>query len=252
MSARVNQQAVYLNTRGWLSFNGQIWRRAILVLLVVLFFGWAGVEIHKPDTLPIKKIHALGTFSMVDETMLRNVIADSIDGGYFAVNVLEVQKAVESLAWVNSASVSRIWPDTISIKVVEEQVTALWAKGGLVNQQGAIILPLQETYPAELPVFEGPVGMERNMTEFYKNAKQIIEPLGIEIVALKLDSRGAYVIELNNDVELLLGREHKQSRLERFARVYRKVLASRADEIARIDMRYSNGLAVGWRKLNQG
>lgn len=252
MSARVNQQAVYLSTHRWLSLNGQVLRRSVFITLIISILVWAGIEMRKPDTLPIKTIHALGSFSRVDETMLRNVIADSIDGGYFAVDVLELQKAVESLAWVNSASVSRIWPDTISIKVVEEQVTALWAKGGLVNQQGAIILPLQETYPAGLPVFEGPVGMERNMTEFYKHARQIIEPLGIEIMGLKLDNRGAYVIELSNDIELLLGREHKQSRLERFARVYRKVLANRAGEIARIDMRYSNGLAVGWRKLNQG
>jgi cell division protein FtsQ len=94
--------------------------------------------------------------------------------------------------------------------------------------------------------------MERNMTEFYKNAKSIIEPLGIEITGLNLDSRGAYLIELSNDIELLLGRENIKSRLERFARVYKKVLIKRATEIARIDMRYSNGLAVGWRKLNKG
>jgi len=252
MSARASQQAVYLETKPLMPFNNGIVRRTILVLAIIVLLVWAVNELRKPDTLPIKKIHALGSFVKVDEAMLRTVIAKTIDGGYFAVNVSDVQQAVESLAWINTASVSRIWPDTISISVVEEKATAVWARGGLVNQQGAIILPFEESYPAGLPVFDGPVGMERNMTEFYKTAKDVIKPLGVEIIGVNLDSRGAYVLELSNDINVLLGREKIQSRLERFARVYKKVLVKRAAEIARIDMRYSNGLAVGWRKLNKG
>lgn len=252
MSARASQQAVYMGTSPMMPFNGLAVRRVIFILISTALLVWGVVELRKPDTLPIKKIHAVGSFVKVDEAMLRTVIAKVLDGGYFAVNVSEVQHAVESLAWIKSASVSRIWPDTISISVVEEQATAVWARGGLVNQQGAIILPFEESYPAGLPEFNGPVGMERNMTEFYKQARNVIEPLGLEITSLHLDSRGAYVLELSNDIELLLGREHIQSRLERFARVYKKVLVKRATEIAKIDMRYSNGLAVGWRRLNKG
>ena len=252
MSTRASQQAVYLQTKPWMPFNSGILRRVVVVLAVIAFLVWAVNELRQPDTLPIKKIHALGSFVKVDESMLRTVIAETIEGGYFAVNVSDVQRSVESLPWITSASVSRIWPDTISISVVEEKATAIWAKGGLVNHQGAIILPFEESYPVGLPVFDGPVGMERNMTEFYKTAKQVIAPLGIEIASVNLDSRGAYTLELSNEINVLLGREKIESRLERFARVYKKVLVKRAAEIARIDMRYSNGLAVGWRKLNKG
>lgn len=252
MSARASQQAVYMGTGPMMPFNGLAVRRVILIVVSTALLVWGVVELRKPGTLPIKKIHAVGSFVKVDETMLRAVIAKVLDGGYFAVNVSEVQQAVESLAWIKSASVSRIWPDTISINVVEEQATAVWARGGLVNQQGAIILPFEKSYPAGLPDFNGPVGMERNMTEFYKQARDVIGSLGLEIKSLNLDSRGAYVLELSNDIELLLGKEHIQSRLDRFARVYKKVLVKRATEIAKIDMRYSNGLAVGWRRLNKG
>ena len=252
MSARVSRQAVYLSTKPLMSLSWQTWRPVLLILTTLVLVGWSVIELRKPETLPIKTIHALGSFSKVDETMLRNVIADSIEGGYFAVNVSAIQKAVEALPWIKTASVSRIWPDTISISVIEEQATAVWTKGGLVNHQGAIILPLEASYPKGLPIFDGPAGMERNMTEFYKEAKQVIQPLGLEVLTLTLDSRGAYRLELSNDIELLLGREKIQNRLERFARVFQKVLKTRAAEIARIDMRYSNGLAVGWRKLNKG
>ena len=86
------------------------------------------------------------------------------------------------------------------------------------------------------------------MTEFYSMAKAIIEPLGLSIRQLSMDSRRAYRLTLSNGIVVLLGRENMQDRLKRFARVYKKVLATRAQDIARVDTRYSNGLAVGWNK----
>jgi len=247
MSARANNQAVYMHPKTLMPVSSTTLWRVVLFFVSAALLAWAGYELQKPDTLPIQKIHAVGTFNKVDEAMLRGVVAKTLDGGYFAVNVIEVKLAVENLPWVHSASVSRIWPDTLSISVVEEQAIAVWAKGGLVNNQGVMFLPQPTSYPAALPIFDGPIGMQRNMTEFYLHAKQLVEALGVSILRLQFDSRGAIKIKLSNQIEVILGREKTQSRLERFVRVYKKILAKKATEIASIDMRYSNGLAVGWR-----
>lgn len=247
MSARSDNQAIYMQTRTSLPLSWVSLQRILIFLISASVIAWAVFKLQQPDTLPIEKIHALGSFTHVNEAMLRNVVAGTIDGGYFAVNVSDVQEAVERLPWVYSASVSRIWPDTISINVKEQQAMAIWNGGELVNYQGTVFIPPRETFPANLPEFNGPAGMERNMTEFYQQAKRILEPVGVAIRHLNLDSRGAYTLHLNNGIKVLLGREQMHSRLERFARVYKKVLQVRATEIARIDMRYSNGLSVGWR-----
>jgi cell division protein FtsQ len=70
----------------------------------------------------------------------------------------------------------------------------------------------------------------------------------LTITQLHMDSRHAYRITLSNGIVVLLGRENMHDRLKRFARVYNKVLATRAGDIERIDTRYSNGLAIGWNK----
>ena len=251
MSTKANQQAVFMSERRWLSISWSSVRRALLFLASAGVLAWLGSVMQDPTTLPINKIHALGTFTMVNESMLREVVAKTVSGGYFNLNVDEVQKAVEALPWVYQANVSRVWPDTIAISVTEQTALASWAMGGMVNTQGTLFKPTEITRLLTLPVFDGPAGMERNMTEFYTMAKSIIDPLGLNIRQLSMDSRRAYRLTLNNGIVVLLGRENMQDRLKRFARVYKKVLANRAQDIARVDTRYSNGLAIGWNKKIQ-
>ena len=247
MATRASQQAIYLRTvRRW-RFNWQrVWFWLFLLTSVTLLA--LGVKkLQEPHTLPIKKIHALGTFTHINEEMLRQVVAKTVRGGYFTVNVDEVQQAVQAIPWVAQDSVRRVWPDTLAIDVTEQRTEAEWAKGGLVNPHGVLFFPERDTYPKGLPVFDGPTGTERNLTEAYQMAKAIIEPLQLQIQEIHMDSRRAISLKLNNGIDVILGREETRTRLERFARVYRKLLAQRANDIARVDLRYSNGLAVGWR-----
>lgn len=248
MSAKTSQQAVFLREREWRFINWKILLRVLLFLVSAGLLAWFVSYLQNPNTLPVNKIHALGAFNMVNETMLREVVAKTVTGGYFTVNVDEVKHAVEEIPWVYQANVSRVWPDTISINVTEQSALAYWATGGIVNQHGTLFKPTETNKSLSLPVFDAPLGMERNMTEFYLMARDIVEPLGLIITHLHMDSRRAYRLTLSNGIDVLLGRENMQDRLKRFARVYQKVLATRAEDIERIDTRYSNGLAVGWNK----
>ena len=247
MVARASQQAHYLHTgRRW-QINWRLLWTWMLLLACVSLLALGVRKLQEPQTLPIKQIQALGTFNHINEDMLRQVVAKTVRGGYFTVNVDEVQQAVKAIPWVAQDSVRRVWPDTLAISVIEQQTRAEWAKGGLVNQQGVLFFPARNTYPKGLPVFDGPSGTERNLTEVYQMAKAIIVPLQLQIQEIHMDSRRAISLKLNNGIEVILGREETRSRLERFSRVYRKLLAQRANDIARVDLRYSNGLAIGWR-----
>jgi len=247
MATRASQQAIFLrHPRRW-QIN---WQRVGTWLLLIACAGLLAMGIRKlqePQTLPIRQIQALGTFTHINENILREVVAKTVVGGYFTVNVDEVQRAVKAIPWVADDRVRRVWPDTLAITVIEQQSQAEWAKGGLVNLNGVLFFPQRNTYPKGLPVFDGPVGTERNLTEMYQLAKAIIEPLQLQIKRIKMDSRRAVSLVLDNDIEVILGRDETSARLQRFARVYRKILAQRANDIASVDLRYSNGMAVGWR-----
>ena len=69
----------------------------------------------------------------------------------------------------------------------------------------------------------------------------------MRIAALRLDERGAWEMDLDSGVTVRLGRRDVDARLDRFIRTASQVIAHRLSEITYVDMRYSNGFAIGWR-----
>jgi hypothetical protein len=63
----------------------------------------------------------------------------------------------------------------------------------------------------------------------------------------RLDARGA-AAGLANGIDVRLGRRQIDERLDRFIQTALPVMSGRAAEIDYVDMRYSNGFAIGWRR----
>lgn len=240
------RQAVPLEKSEQFDWAGRL-VRVVIVTVIFSIISWLLVTLNNPETLPIKMVRAQGTFSHVTEAMLQEAVGQ-VSGGYFNVNVSLVRQAVETLPWVAQASVRRVWPDTLAISVREQQARAYWNQEGLVNEEGEIFTPSRESYPNSLPYFEGPTGMNVIVMKYYEDAKQQLEPLGLSVTKVLLDNRRSLVLELNNEVELVLGKELKTARLERFVRVYPKILSDKISKIARVDLRYPHGMTVEWKK----
>ncbi|MBI3562675.1 MAG: FtsQ-type POTRA domain-containing protein [Gammaproteobacteria bacterium] len=248
MFVKASSQAVQIREEKSFRLSWPWIRRAALAVSLIGVLSGLIIKANDPRTLPVRKIHAVGTFVHVNEQMLRDAVAGSIDGGYFGMDMIKMQRAVEAIAWVDKANLRRVWPDTLAIEVQEQTAIARWAKGGLVNQRGVVFYPDKSTYPANLPLFTGPDTEEQHLTEIFQIAQKIFSTLALNIVELTLDARRALSLKFDNGIEVIIGREQIQSRLERLAHIYAKTLAEHAGEIARIDLRYSNGMAIAWRK----
>lgn len=223
----------------------------LLVLGVVALLGWCLALLRDPATLPISKIRVQGMFVHLDEAMLRRAVAERAGQGFFGVDIDAVKQRVEQLPWVAQASVRRIWPDTLGIKVVEQKALARWAGGGLVNEAGRIFRPQESSYPSLLPLFSGPENMLETMKEQYRRDGVLLASIGLSIREVHMNSRRALTLYLklpsNGGIELVLGRKQSRARLQRFIAVYKKLLGAHSAEIARVDLRYSNGMSVQWK-----
>ena len=249
MFARASHgQAVIRVEHKWPRFNHQWLGRVVLLLLCVLLAGWLYQRLADPMTLPIHKIRVQGALVHVSEDMLRQSVLDKVQGGYFNIDVAALRKTVEQLPWVRTAAVRRVWPDTVVINVIEQQPLANWATGGLVNDRGEHFQPKANDRLKDLPLFVAPAGMEYNVTELYRDLSSQLAPLALRIVEIQLDERRAVQLQLHNGIELVLGREERLTRLQRFVKVYQKSLARHATRIQRVDLRYSNGMALQWDK----
>ena len=242
------RQAAYLKKKELpaISFRWMNWALSLVVACAVLFF--AEEHLSSPQTLPVNKIRVHGAFVNVDEEMLHNSIATIVAGGYFNVDVGRVREVVEQLPWVSKASVRRVWPDTLSVSIVEQQPIAISKSSGLINANGDVFKPQSKELPASLPVFDGNTNLNKLMLSRYHEMNKLLVAIDSKITYLKLDARHALELKLDNGLKVVLGRGDTTQRLERFIRIYHKILASRASDIDVIDLRYTNGMAIGWKK----
>ena len=104
--------------------------------------------------------------------------------------------------------------------------------------------------PPELPQLAGPPGTEAEVTARYLATQGRLTEVGMRLASLALDARGAWNLTLDNGVAVRLGRRQIDERFERFMLAAAKLVSQRATDIAYVDMRYSNGFAIGWKGGN--
>jgi cell division protein FtsQ len=85
------------------------------------------------------------------------------------------------------------------------------------------------------------------MLQRLKQAQAALAPLGLKPARIRLSDRRAWTIELDDGLEVILGRTDFDLRLERFAQLVPAALGERLREAGQLDMRYTNGFAVRWR-----
>ena len=243
-----NRQAAYLKKKELpsISYRWMNWVLPVVLVCVVLFY--AEDHLSNPSTLPVNKIRVHGAFVNVDEKMLHSAVSGVVAGGYFNADVERVREVVEQLPWVNEASVRRVWPDTLSVSVVEQKPIAVFKQVGLINVKGEIFKPTANKLSAVLPIFDGSMKLNKLMISKYYEMNELLTAIDRKIVYLKIDARHAIELKLDNGLKLVLGRENTIHRLERLMRIYNKVLISRIDDVEVIDLRYTNGMAIGWKK----
>ena len=225
----------------------------VLVALVVwgLDTGWQ--LLADPMTLPVKDVRVVGDLHHVSSEVLRGVLLPVATGGFLRVDLMAVRRAAVTLPWVEDAQVRRLWPDTLRVTVIEQIPVARWlvvgggGGGGLLNDRGEIFTPDPSTYPEGLPTLEGVEGSAIDMLGHLRRLDHDLARIQLSVTGLTVDNRRAWVITLNNGMRLLLGTKDLENRLARFIQVYPSALASQAGRIVRVDLRYSNGFAVGWK-----
>lgn len=242
-----NRQAAYLKKKElpYVSFQWINWALPLILGCAVLFY--AQDHLSNPSTLPVNKIRVQGTFVNVDEAMLHQAVSGIVAGGYFNVDVEKVREVVELLPWVNEASVRRVWPDTLSVSVVEQKPVAISKNIGLINSNGDVFKPTANKLSEHLPVFDGNTKLNKLMLKKYYEMNNLLVTINRKITYLKIDARHAIELKLDNGLKVVLGREDTKQRLERLMRIYKKVLISRVDDIEVVDLRYTNGMAIGWK-----
>lgn len=216
--------------------------------------GGAGISIqHLLDaqTLPIESVRVKGRFEHVDQERVAAIVNGYVGDGFLRLNMTGLQRELEALPWVYRASIRRSWPATLSVELQEQRAVAVWNGSGLLNAEGNRFNPKVMDGFQHLPHLSGPDGNEQRMMEKYQEMQGMLKALGVRIVQLNLNARRAWHLRLGNGLVIQIGRTSSSSRLLRFIRTYSKVIEPQLDAIEAVDLRYTNGFSVRWKKGQQ-
>jgi len=167
--------------------------------------------------------------------------------GLLSVDLAAVHRALHNIPWVDAVSVQRAWPRGLNVLVIEQVAAARWGEHGLLNTRGELFTTDERHIPPELAQLSGPKGEEAEVAQRYLSAQGRLQQAGLRLTAMRLDARGAWELDLANGVTVRLGRRQVDERFDKFITAALKLVTQRGDDIAYIDMRYTNGFAIGWR-----
>jgi cell division protein FtsQ len=196
---------------------------------------------------PVRAVQVAGSFQRVQPLDVERVVRAKLTGGFVTANLAELQAAIQELPWVDHARVQRRWPDGLRVEVTEQVAAARWRATGLLNTRGELFVREAKFIPPELPKLAGPDGSEQQVADLYFQVYPKLLEVGLRVTSLRLDDRGAWELDLANGSTVRFGRRQLQERVDRFVRVGAAVVAGRPNDIAYVDMRYSNGFSIGWR-----
>ena len=236
----------------------KFWRRRIVVLgavaSVVLAGGltlamWLAAPLFAGPTLT--RLTVSGRLQHVDPAVVRSAVLPAVGKGFFNTRVDAVSAAVKQIPWVAQADVRREWPHTLHVEIVEEVPVARWSTDGLMDAQGRVFTRMDTKAYAALPLLSGRDADAQDVLGEYDTLSNLVVPRGLAIAELSVDARGAATVLLNDGIEVRLGREDAAARLARFTAMALPALNARLAAVAYVDMRYTNGFAVGWKAAGE-
>ncbi len=172
---------------------------------------------------------------------------DSLDKGFFAIDLDEVRAAVAKLPWVERAEARKRWPDTIDLVIYERQPYARWGADRLVSRSGGLFTVAGTEGLQGLPLLSGPDDRLDDVLEFYADCVKEFSGSGLVIDAVTLSSRGGWKLDIASGAVIAVGRDDAKQHLARFLDVWPSLVGAHPEAPAYIDLRYENGFALRWQ-----
>jgi len=202
---------------------------------------------------PLREVVVTHALREVRRSEIERTLAGRLQGNFFSVNLDAVRQSLEQLPWVRHAEVRRQWPATIEVSLEEHVPVAFWGQGSgqLVNTYGevfAAVIKAPAPTPGPMPILVGPTGLAPEMLGYYRQAEEMLKPLGRLPRVISVSPRLAVQLKLDDGMVVELGRQQLKAplrqRLERLVDYYPSVLAAARQKPSVVDMRYPNGFAL--------
>lgn len=232
-------------------------RRLPMVAGFFLFFMTVLVMDHviRSGYFTIQKVVIDSPLLVISQGSIERETWRKISGNYLNVDLKTIETALENRPGVYQAVVRRVWPDTLSISVIETQVIAEYRQLDRSEEKVErqfINLPPQNGFSFR-PLLRGPERYRAVVVDTFHEIFSLLAIVNLEPRSLSVGHSGQWELELRrsdlkleNTFRVFLGRDQIVEKIERLVFSFETVLSHKAGQISKVDMRYDNGFAVQW------
>jgi cell division septal protein FtsQ len=203
----------------------------------------------------VKKLSVSG-LKHVEENHILAKAGFDVGTNVFRVNLEEIRKRVEELQWVRHATVKRVLPDQIIIKVIEREPVGLARINGGIYQfdsDGKILDP-DPIRDSSFPILDGlrADGDKDNLPKVL-TYKKILEELGPNALSeIHINASGEVTVVSSSDPFLVnLGTTDFRNRWIKFLQL-KPQIEQQYPMAVRVDLRFKNQVIVGMQEHDVG
>lgn len=226
--------------------------KAVLLTLFAGLLTWAGLQAwqlwHGHQQGELIQVKLVNENARVTEAELTELLRPQLGIGFWQLDLPSIRKLVESHPWVAHAEISRFWPNTLRVEIVEQVPVARWGDKGFVNQLGEVFYPSQ---PIEIPnlIRLSAVNPEPlAVLSMLKQVLELINPYGLHVVAMHRLADESWHLWLVNGDEWLLPKQDAIGDIKQLLVLYGSIPKQEGTKM-RIDLRYRDGFAVKWQPI---
>ena len=238
----------------WQDVDLMAWvTRLVTRLALVLLVLAGGVWVLQRPYFAINQFRFIGDVKQFNEPELRGLmqkhLTDGLAGGFFSMELQEVQSSLKEFSWVKNTSIRRVWPHEIEVSVEAFKPVAVWGRQYLSAEGDVFDAQLTDDAKTKLLVTQGPLEASKLVAEQIPVFQAWLQPMGWTMYSLTLTERYSWRVGLTNGLEIEFGRadtptvlQERAARLAQSAKFVKDNMSS--GEGAYIDLRYPNGFAM--------
>lgn len=231
-------------------FKAGYWLPRLLLgtaILSVVIVAGAWVAKQYAASFAVQHVTIQGEFHNGQAHEIEAVLMPYVRGDFFTLDLQGGRAALMKLPWVRYAGLRRLWPNRVVVSIQEQVPVVRWGQDALLNDAGRIFQHEYVGDTGHLPLLSGPVERTLDVLTQYQALEKQLQGSGLSMAALTLSERNTWKLRTLEGVVIELGGEQVETRLQRLLSVWPGRLKERSEQIANIDLRYSNGFAVGWK-----
>jgi len=211
-------------------------KKFYIILIVISIFS-----VYKLDMLnyPIDEVDINTNDVNYNQQRIDNLISTIYGKDLISLDISNIQKYIVEDIWIKDAEISKSFPSTIKIKIIQHQPFAIY-NSKLMMRDGSIIKSDNISY--ELPVVEEYANNVSNSRRILTISTENLNKIDLKIKRIEIFN--SLVRIHTSKYTLISDRLNLELNLNRLALSLNDLVEAFDQEINSIDMRYSNGFAI--------